>query len=72
MFRKLLCSIGLHKWLIFYSSKPRMVQQCQYCSKRRSTMYDLSYGGTYWVTGDAWSQYLDTGYYPIGDEESER
>ncbi len=55
MFKKLLCFLHLHKWLTFYSNVPRVVQQCQCCGQRRSTMYDMAYGCTYWVPGDQWS-----------------
>lgn len=56
MFKKLLCFLNLHKWFTFYIHMPRIVQRCQRCGQRRSTMYDMAYGGTYWVPGDEWSK----------------
>lgn len=53
--RKFLCWVGLHKWFVFYNNVPRVVQECKWCGRCRSTMYDMAYGGTYWVPGDEWS-----------------
>ena len=44
-----------HKWETIFEDSPRIVQRCRKCGRMRSTMYDMSYGCTYWVRGDEWS-----------------
>ena len=50
------CLFGMHDWLTVYEDGPRVVQRCARCGVERSTMYDMAYGGTYWVRGDQWSK----------------
>ena len=51
---KILCKINFHKWITVFRDNPRVVQQCTNCKKHRSTMYDMTYGSTYWVSGNHW------------------
>lgn len=53
----LLCKLGLHRWATIYEYGPRIVQGCERagCTAKRSTMYDMAHGGTYWVSGDWWT-----------------
>jgi len=45
---------GIHSYVTVYEDKPRIVQYCNNCKCYRSSMHDMSYGDTYWVTGNMW------------------
>ena len=52
---RLFCWLGFHGWVRFFSDGPMKVDRCSHCEAKRSTMYDMTYGGTHWVPGDHWS-----------------
>ena len=52
---KLICRFGVHNWVRIYAKGPKKVDRCSHCGACRSTMYDMTYGETYWIPGDCWS-----------------
>jgi len=53
--KPLLCYLGYHIWEITYIKGPKRERTCKICNKIQSTMYDMSYGETYWTNGRIWS-----------------
>ena len=52
--RKLRCLLA-HKWVDVYSDGPHKERQCSKCGVYQSSMYDMTYGCSYWTPGRLWS-----------------
>ena len=48
------CSLGLHKWLVDKKTTVKANRICTKCGKQQHTMYDMTYGSTYWANGEYW------------------
>ena len=49
-----MCSLGWHKWKITMLTKVKGHRKCNKCLKEQHTMYDMTYGSTYWANGKYW------------------
>ena len=50
----IMCNIGFHKWKKTMLTNVKGHRKCLKCSKEQHSVYDILYGGTYWVNGRYW------------------
>lgn len=56
MIKMILHLFGKHDWKIYDIDGPKKIRRCLLCGKIQSTMYDMSYGCTYWTDGEHWNK----------------
>jgi len=44
----------IHKWVYDKPTYYKCNRTCSKCNKKQHSMYDMTYGGTYWVDGIYW------------------
>jgi len=49
-----MCRFGFHDWLMDKDTVVKCNRTCRKCDKWQHSMYDMSYGDTYWVDGKYW------------------
>lgn len=52
--RKIICFFNIHKWVYNKNTIVKCNKTCEICGKKMSSMYDISYGETYWINGNIW------------------
>ncbi len=51
---RVMCRLGFHDWLLDKKTVVKCNRTCRRCDKQQHSMYDMTYGYTYWVNGKYW------------------